>query len=342
MTRIPCRLTLSALLMALILAVAGCGSDTAQSASDEAAAVDASGAGGVQGAGVPSVDAPDPQLPITFTGDDGVEITVTSLDRVLVLDDATMEIMAALGMADTIGIAPETSLIEDVAANADERITTAGRGSLTVEGVVALEPTLVIGTSMRRHGEVITGLQDAGIPATLIDGTQLAPQKIGKTAAVLGVPEAGAQLADAVQKQFDQAAAQLDGVTERPRVMILSSSGAGDSGATTAAGQQTPAHQVIVQAGGLNTGAESGLDRYQSITAEGLIAAAPEVIVVASSEIDDLGGEDGIWGHVKGLRGTPAAQSETLIVMDDMQLKGGGISAGVGILDLQSKLHQNA
>lgn len=341
MIRTSYRLSLPTLVLVLLLAVAGCGSGTttAKESTDKNVTT-ATGGGPV--AEVPSVDAPAPQLPVTFSGDDDVEIEVASLDRVLVLDDATLEIMDALGMADAIGIAPETSLIEGVAARAEKRITTAGRGSLTVEGVVALKPTLVIATSMRRHADVIAGLQDAGIPATLIDGTQLAPEKIRKTAAVLGVPAAGEELAGMVQVQFDQAAATLKAIKARPRVMVLSSSGAGDSGATTAAGKATPAHQVIVNAGGLNTGAEAGLDRYQSITAEGLVAAAPEVIVVAASEVDDLGGENDIWDQVKGLRGTPAAASQSLIVMEDMRLKGGGVSAGVGILALQAKLRSGA
>lgn len=84
-------------------------------------------------------------------------------------------------MTDAIGVAPENSLIEDVAARVEKRITTAGRGSLTVEGVVALKRTLVIATNMRRHADVIAGLQDAGIPATLIDGTQLAPRSTRQT-----------------------------------------------------------------------------------------------------------------------------------------------------------------
>lgn len=338
--------------LAAALALAGCGSG--QSSSPERAGEQgvhgSTDQDGSNGAGttaeadgqVPSVEAVEPQLPVTFTGDGGVEIEVTSLDRVLVLDDATMEIMQALGHADLIGITPDTSLIEDVAAQAEERITTAGRGSLTVEGVVALEPTLVIGTSMRRHAEVIAGLQAAGIPATLIDSSQEASDKIRKTAELLGVPESGEQLAAQVQEQFNQAETTLAGIQERPRVMILSSSGAGDSGDTTAAGEETPAHQVIVGAGGLNTGAESGLDRYQSITAEGLVAAAPEVIVVAASEIDDLGGEEGIWEQVDGLSGTPAAATGSLVVMDDMQLKGGAVSAGLGILALQAQLHPDA
>lgn len=339
MARTSRRPLVPSLALAAVLALAGCGGGAAAGQSSDQGGGQAADVQASSQAQVPSVDASEPELPVTFTGDDGVEIEVTSLDRVLVLDDATMEIMAGLGLGNLIGIAPKDSLIEDVASQAKERITTAGRGSLTVEGVVALHPTLVIGTNMVRHAEVIAGLQDAGIPATLIDGSQQAPEKIRKTAQVLGVAEAGEELAAQVQDQFDQAEANLEGIEERPRVMILSSSGAGDSGNTTAAGEQTPAHQVIVHAGGLNTGAESGLDRYQAITAEGLIAAAPEVIVVAASEIDDLGGPEGIWEQVKGLNGTPAAQTQSLVVLEDMQLKGGAVSSGVGILALQSELH---
>lgn len=327
------RLASPAAALSISMALVGCASSSTGSTEGESA-VSASA-----DAQVPSVDAPKPQLPVTFTGDDDVEVEVRSLERVLVLDDGTMEIMDGLGMADAVGIAPDESLIEDVAKQADERITTAGRGSLTVEGVVALKPTLVIGTSMRRHADVIKGLQDAGIPATLIDSSQPAPAKITKTASVLGVPKAGKELAAEVQDQLDEAEANLEDVEEKPRVMVLSSSGAGDSGATTAAGKQTPAHQVVVGAGGLNTGAETGLDRYQSITAEGLAAAAPEAIVVAASEVDDLGGESGIWTKVDGLAGTPAAEEENLVVLEDMQIKGGAVSSGVGVLSLQSALH---
>lgn len=331
----PIALLLSALLVVGACAGEGSSAETsAGSSTDDSVSVTDR-----TDAQVPSVNAQKPRLPVEFTGDDGVEVQVESLDKVLVLDDGTMEIMDALGMADAIGIAPDSSLIEDVATQAEERITTAGRGSLTVEGVAALDPTLVIGSSMRRHADVIAGLQEADIPATLIDSTQNAPAKIRKTARLLGVPQAGDDVAAQVEKQFDQAEKSLAGVDERPRVLVLSSSGAGDSGATTAAGKETPAHQVIVNAGGLNTGAETGLDRYQSITAEGLVAAAPEVIVVAASEVDDLGGKDGIWDQVEGLDGTPAAESRDLVLLEDMQLAGGAASSGVGILNLQSVLH---
>lgn len=288
----------------------------------------------------PTVEPGKPELPVTFTSDDGVEVTVTSLDRVLVLDDATIEIAHALGVGDAIAAAPDVSLVEDLARQADDRITTAGRGALTVEGVVALKPTLVIGSNMRRHEDVVTGLRDVGVPAVLIDTSQPAPDKIRKTAEVFGVAETGKKLADAVQEQIDQAETRHKDVAaaDRPRVMVLSSSGAGDSGATTAAGESTPAHETIVAAGGVNTGAESGLDRYQSITAEGLIASRPEVIIVAASELDDLGGKDGIWSNVSGLSATPAAESKSLIVLDDRLIKLSGVNSGKAVLTLQGAL----
>src|SRR5699024_7482804 len=180
-----------------------------------------------------------------------------------------------------------------------------------------------------------------GIAAVLIDTSQPAPDKIRKTAEVLGVADTGAELARSVQDQIEQADAALDGVgsDDRPRVMVLSSSGAGDSGATTAAGEATPAHEIIVAAGGVNTGAESGLDRYQAITAEGLIASRPEVIIVAASELDDLGGREGIWDTVAGLSGTPAARAKSLVVLDDTMIKVSGVGTGRAVLTLQGALY---
>nr|WP_246308713.1 ABC transporter substrate-binding protein [Kineosphaera limosa] len=282
-----------------------------------------------------------PKVPVTVTSDDSAQVEVASLERVLVLDDATIEIAHALGVGDKIAIAPQESLVPELADQAGTRIATAGQGALTVEGIVAFEPTLVVASNMRRHADLVTGLRKVSVPAVLIDTSQPAPDKIRKTAAVFGVAATGDQLATEVQAQIQQAAEKVNDVPEaqRPRVMMLSSSGAGDSGQTTAAGKSTPVHEIITMAGGINAGAEAGLDRFQSITAEGLIAARPEVIVVAQSELDDLGGHDGIWAKIPGLSGTPAAEKKSLIVMEDVQVRMSGVSTGVSALTLQSALY---
>lgn len=322
----------------LLLSSCGGGSGDEEVAAD---AADSSGetASG-SGAEIPSVESGEPQLPVKFAGDDGVDVEVDNLDSVFVLDDATMEIMDALGLADNIGIAPEDTGVEDIAAHAEHRVTATGSRDMTVEGVVSMDPTLVIGTNMARHDEIIEKLQDAEVDSTLIDLAQSPPEKIRKTGELLGVPDAGAELGKQVEGQLDEAETVASGINEdeRPRVMVLSSSGAGDSGATTAAGSGVSADTIITGAGGINTGAEAGLERYSSVTAEGLVSAAPEVIVVAESELETLGGAEGIWDEVSGLSSTPAAEDQRLIVMDDMQLKGGGVSAGVGTLNLQHAL----
>ncbi|WP_257159423.1 heme/hemin ABC transporter substrate-binding protein [Corynebacterium cystitidis] len=273
----------------------------------------------------------------TFTGDDGNEITVESTERILVLDDATVDILEALEMNDSIAFAPESTMVKDKVSAAE--LFPAGKGAVTVEGVIEMNPSLVIGTNMRRHADLISGLQDAGIPATLIDASQPAPDIITKTATVVGKEEEGTELAKSVEEDIKQAEKNASDISEKKRVMVLSSRGAGDSGNTTAAGQQTPAHQIVEAAGGINTGAESGLDRYQTITGEGLAAAAPDVIVVSDDEIDDLGGEDGIWDHVDGLAGTPAAENKALVVMPHGLIARASVNTGKAALELQEALY---
>src|SRR5699024_3821287 len=178
-----------------------------------------------------------------------------------------------------------------------------------------------------------------GIPATLIDTSRDAPEKILRTAELLELPQAEEELAGLAQEPCDRAAAALEGEAEQPREQVLCSHRAGDSCATTGACEATPAHEVVVAAGGVNAGAESGLDRYQAVTADGLVAAAPEVSVVAAGEIDDIGGEDGIWTQVSGLVGTPAEQEERLVVMEDMLFKCGAISSVFVVMTLLASLH---
>lgn len=148
-------------------------------------------------------------------------------------------------------------------------------------------------------------------------------------------------LAQQVQSQFDQANRLTRSTPEadRPRAMVVSSRGAGSTGNVTAAGRATAAHQIVTSTGAVNTGAEAGLQNYQSVTAEGVAAARPEVIVVAESELADMGGRDGIWTKVPGLAATPAGQQKALIVLPDMQHKGAGVSSGVGTLSPHDALY---
>ncbi|WP_448852199.1 heme/hemin ABC transporter substrate-binding protein [Corynebacterium sp. 335C] len=322
--------------LAAALFLGACGDSGSGGASAEGSAATAATAD-VQ---APTVEAGTPSLPVTFTDDAGNTVEVASLERVAVMDDPTLQIAHALGLGDAVKIVPTGSLFPELAEQAEETLPE-GKGALNVEGMVALQPDLVIGSNLRRHEKLTTGLRDVGVPAVIVDRAQPAPDKIRKTAELLGVPETGEELAGKVEEQIAEAAKGYEGVAEneRPRVMHLSSKGAGDSGTTTGAGESTPAHEIIVAAGGVNTGAEAGLERYSPVTAEGLIAVKPEYIVVAESELEDLGGEEGIWEKVAGLNGTPAAEKRNLIVLPDEYIKMSGVSAGAAVQTLQQALY---
>src|SRR5699024_12266785 len=93
-------------------ALAACSGDAGSSAAEAAA----DGDGADRADEMPTVQAGEPELPVTVTGDDGVEITVEGLERVMVVDDGTIELTGALGRADLPGIAPEGALLENVAS----------------------------------------------------------------------------------------------------------------------------------------------------------------------------------------------------------------------------------
>ncbi|AKK11669.1 ABC transporter substrate-binding protein [Corynebacterium uterequi] len=278
--------------------------------------------------------------PITFTGDDGAEITVDNPQKIFALEDSVIEIADALGVADRIAFIPKSSDVPELAPKA-EGVNTAGKGSLTVEGVIALNPDLVVATN-RRHEEIVKGLQAAGIPATLIDRDQHPADIVANVATVFGVKSDGEAMAKDIRASFDRISAAVADVPEadRQRVLVVSTSGAG--GNISGGGTQTPADFIIKAAGGINAGAEAGIKRFSALTPEGVAAAQPDLIVVADTELEGLGGEEGIWEKVPGLAATPAAASKSLLVLPNSAIRIGGLSAVDGAAALAETMYPDA
>jgi iron complex transport system substrate-binding protein len=205
-----------------------------------------------------------------------------------------------------------------------------------VEGVLSLQGSLFLGNSLRRHTELAQKLRAVGEPAVVVDDLQPAPDKVRKIAAALGLADAGQTLARQVQQQLDEAAAIGKASGRAPRVIHVSATGAG--GAPTVAGADSASAKLIALAGGLNIGTEAGVSNYSALSNEGVVAAAPEVILVTEHDLALFGGADGLWKAYPTLKQTPAGQANRVWVMPDVQLKYASVGSGVGALALAKAL----
>ncbi len=333
------------LVLALAAALTACGGKPAETAAPAAAAPKAANANAsspaampqgwlhLAGANVPSRTNLMPVLPVTVTSDDGEQVTVKDASRIVAGGDDVIAVIEALGLGGQVYAAPLRSATEAGRKAPKQFLFNRTTG---VEGVLSLEGTLFLGNSLRRHTELAKKLRGAGEAAVVIDDLQPAPDKVRKVAAALGVAEAGNALAAQVQAQLEEAAAIASSSKVHPRVIHLSATGAG--GAPTVAGADSASGKLIGLAGGVNIGTEAGVANYSALSNEGVVAAAPEVILVTENDLQLFGGEAGLWKAYPTLKQTPAGAANRVWVMPDVQLKAASVGSGSGAVALAKAL----
>ncbi|WP_066906431.1 ABC transporter substrate-binding protein [Millisia brevis] len=287
----------------------------------------------VAGEDVPSASDTDEQvLPVEVTGDDDVISEVTDTTRTIAGGDDIIEVFDALGRSDDIFAAPEESATE-TGRNAPQ--TFLFNQTTGTEGVLSLDGTLFLGNSVRRHTELAAQLRQAGLNAVVIDNLQAPAQKVRRIAEAAGYAAAGAQLAARVDEQLAEAT-EIGNTVDDVRVLHISATGAG--GDPAVAGEDTAAHTVITAAGAINVGAEANVEDYSPISEEGIVDTAPDVILLSQADLETWGGVEGIRTAFPTLMQTPAGENNRFVVMPDLQLKIGGISAGTGAVALAEYL----
>lgn len=333
------------LVLALAAALTACGGKPAETAAPAAApqVSDAANASSpsalpdgwqhLAGTDVPTSANLTPALPVTVTSDDGEPVTVKDASRIVAGGDDVIAVIEALGMGAQVYAAPLRSATEAGRKAPKQFLFNRTTG---VEGVLSLEGTLFLGNSLRRHTELAKKLRGAGEAAVVIDDLQPAPDKVRKVAAALGVAAAGEALASQVQAQLDEAARIAAESKVHPRVIHLSATGAG--GAPTVAGADSASGTLIALAGGVNIGTEAGVANYSALSNEGVVAAAPEVILVTENDLQLFGGEAGLWKAYPTLKQTPAGAANRVWVMPDVQLKAASVGSGSGALALAKAL----
>jgi iron complex transport system substrate-binding protein len=329
-------------------ALAACGGDSEDSASSSASDSGSTGSGQtppdgvdlpdgwtwVEGEGAPTTAA-TPQVPVTVTDGTGTEVEITDLSKIIVGGEDVADMLAAMGLQDSIYAAPEDSVAE-AAVNAPEHF--AFNKNTGVEGLLAVEGTLFIGNNTSRHGDVAQQFRDAGVDAVVLDDQASIPDKIRALGSYIGDEEAGEDLATQVEDQLAQATAKgkENSLTDL-RVLVVTSSGAG--GANAVVGTGTAASGITEALGVTDVGVEAGLRQYSvDYSDEGLLEAAPDVILTGTGDMDEWTGMEGFLEAFPTLANTPAGENGNFILMPGEQIKVSGTQVGVAALALADAL----
>ncbi|MHC1480497.1 heme/hemin ABC transporter substrate-binding protein [Frateuria aurantia] len=205
---------------------------------------------------------------------------------------------------------------------------------LAAEGILALQPKLILATHDAGPPVVIRQLQDAGVKVVILPPTrdpQAVVAKVRELGHWLDRDQAAAQLAAQLDGQYQKLARQVAAMPRHPRVLFLmSTAGSG----VLAAGRDTAAEAAIHLAGGRNV--VTDFSGYKPLTAEALAMLAPDAVMLMSER--EGAGSDEVLLKVPGMAGTPAARKRQFITVDGQALLGFGPRNAGRELELQRRL----
>lgn len=267
--------------------------------------------------------------PVKLSDTEGNTVEVKDISRVITLGGSVTEIAFALGVGKNV-VAADTSSYFPAAVNKLPKVGYQRR--LSAEGLIALKPTLVIGTTSAGPATAIAQLRDAGVTVLILPdehSPEGAKAKISALAKVFGKEVKGQTLTANLNRDLVKARGAR--LVNKPKVMFVYARG--PQGAQIS-GSGTGASAMIKLAGGVN--AIQGVEGYKPLTAEAAVAAAPDVILMLGRGLQSVGGPKGL-AKMPGIAQTPAARNGRIVALDDLYLLGFGPRLGQAVADLRKE-----
>ncbi|MBL7719107.1 MAG: ABC transporter substrate-binding protein [Flavipsychrobacter sp.] len=249
--------------------------------------------------------------------------------RIVSLSGTTTEVLCALGVQDKLVATDVTSYYPAAVAGLPK---VGHNRNISAEAILAQRPTLVVALREQTKPDLVEQLQTAHVRVLLLDMDY----------SVAGTKKLVAQLADSlgvtgqvgtIHAGIDRDMAGLAPANGAPKVLFIYARGAGTM---MVAGEHTPAASMIAIAGARN--AVSGFEDFKPLTAEALVAANPDVILMFDKGLESLGGIDGLL-NVPGVKETSAGKHRRVIEMDGQLLTGFGPRVGAAASELANKLN---
>ena len=277
-----------------------------------------------------------PVLPVTMVDVNGDVVMIEDISRIVVLNGDFTEVVFALGLGDHV-------VAVDSSATYPEEVTELPQigyqRRLSAEGILSMDPTVVIGNLNAGPPEVLEQVRSTGVPVVILDSVSTidgAAQKIRGVAQALGVPERGETLATELETQIEEVRTLAAQAQDKPTAVFLYMRGI-DS--LFLIGKDHLSHELFEATGAISGGAAAGvMAPFVPLTAEALAAANPDCIVVLTAGLQSVGGLDGLL-QIPGVAQTTAAQEGCIVDFDDQYFGGGGPRMGKVLMDLLRAFH---
>jgi iron complex transport system substrate-binding protein len=263
----------------------------------------------------------------------GRDVRIENPARIVSIGGAITEILYALGFEDRLTGVDTTSLYPSAAMR--DKPNVGYMRQLSAEGVLGLNPSLVLAMQGSGPKETIEILEAAKVPLVMVPETfseQGLLDKIALVGRAMDATSRAACLSSAVAGDLAQMRELRSKVTKPVRVMFVMSL---LNGRAMAAGKITAANEIIQLAGAVN--AIDGYEGYKPINDEAIIAAKPDVVLSIARSKDSVEAE-AVFAH-PAFALTPAAGNKAFISMEGLYLLGFGPRTAAAARDLAVKLY---
>ena len=247
--------------------------------------------------------------------------------RIVSAGGAVTEILYALGADKRIVGVDSTSLFPQEALRTKPNV--GYLRALSAEGLLALQPDLILAAEGAGPADAIDLARKAGVRFVAFDEGHSAASlrhKIEAIGELVDRGDAAARLAHDVQERFDALAEARATIAKPRRVLLLLGF---QNGRAMAAGEGTAADAVLRLAGVLNAGA--GMQGYKQLSDEAVVAAAPDLVVLAQRDGADASQD--VFA-TPAFAATPAAARKRVVRMDALYLLGFGPRTPQAAMDL--------
>jgi len=248
--------------------------------------------------------------------------------RVVSIGGAVTEIVYRVG-GERYLIATDTTSTFPAAANALPKV--GYQRALSAEGILALNPTMLLAAPEAGPPPALAQIETAGVKIVRATGDftfESLVNNVDLVARSLGLAPAGKALDEKLRAEWKATRAAIRPTGTPPKVLFVFSHAANN---VQVAGEGTAASAMIALAGGVN--AMIGFKGYRPLSSEGVIAAAPDVILCTREGIEALGGVDVLLSR-PGIALTPAGKAKKVIYPDALYLLGFGPRLPQAVRDL--------
>lgn len=256
------------------------------------------------------------------------QTTENQSQRIISLNGSITETLALLDFENQIvGVDVTSSYPETVKETAKDL---GHVNKISVESIIDLKPTLVLGLENEITPEIQSQLTDAGINLELITlehSVQGSKDLITQIAKALHATNY-----ESVLTNIDAQISSISELPNNPKVLFIYARGAG---MLMVAGTETPIDQMIKLAGAQNAITE--FSDYKPLTPESLLANNPDYILMFDTGLQSIGGIDGAL-KIDGIAQTNAGKNKNIIAMDGQFLSGFGPRVGEAITQLNGLL----